>query len=291
MEFLTSYKSAYQSCIDHNTISAAHLTRMSKNMNIDTSGCYKVFFLLSGNKRFHINEKIHETQVGDLFLVTSMDWHYFSNYNEEDSHERIVFFISDQYFKQHNTLQTDLTKCFRQSDGQRRYKVSMSTSDQNHLMRIINKLKNTKGYGSDILDDCYFLELLIFLNKVIDNDPTELVASKTFDGEQTDQINEIITYVNNHISEEMTASSLAAHFYVSETYICRHFKRYTGVTLHKYITAQRIALSKRLLIAGESVSDACQKSGFNDYSHFIKVFKKSVGKPPKQFSKASRDRI
>lgn len=95
-----------------------------------------------------------------------------------------------------------------------------------------------------------------------------------------------MNYINKHLAEEITASSLASHFYVSETYICRHFKQHTGVTLHKYIIAQRIALSKRLLVFGASVSDACQQSGFNDYSHFIKVFKKAVGVSPKQFSKS-----
>lgn len=82
-------------------------------------------------------------------------------------------------------------------------------------------------------------------------------------------------YIDKHISEEITASSLASHFYVSETYIRRHFKKHTGITLHKYITAQRIAFPKRLLASGVSVSEACQKSSFNDYSHFIKVLKNS----------------
>lgn len=291
MEFLTSYTAAYQSCIDNNGISVAHLHKMSKNMNIDTSGCYKIFYLLSGNKRFHINETVHDVNAGDLFLITSMDWHYFSNYNAGDTHERIVFFISDQYFQQHNTARTDLEKCFMQAQGQQRHKISLATSDRSSIMRLINKLKNTTGYGSDILDDCYFLELLILLNRIVEHDATQQAFSNLIDSEYSEQINDVINYINQHIAEEITAGSLAAHFYVSETYMCRRFKKHTGVTLHKYITAQRIALAKRLLTAGESVSDACQKSGFNDYSHFIKVFKKAVGIPPKQFSKNGRGRL
>lgn len=291
MFFCNSYRTAYQSCIANNGISVARLTKMSKNMDIDTSGCYKIFYLLSGNKRFHINEQIHEVNAGDLFLMTSMDWHYFSNFQEEDTHERIIFFISDHYFEQHKTPHTDLRSCFTLADGQRCFKISLSVTEQAHMMHLISKLMNVSGYGADILDSCYFLELLVFLNQLATRTSAGLPFLKTGNAEQAEELSDILEYINVHIAEEITAASLAAQFFVSETYICRYFKKYSGLTLHKYITAQRIVLSKKLLAAGASVSDACQQSGFNDYSHFIKVFKKAVGIPPKQFSKMSTEHI
>ena len=286
MKFFGSYKAAYQFCIDNNAVAAAHLRKMSKNMDIDTSDCYKVFYLLTGNKRFHINEKVYEVNAGDLFLLTSMDWHYFSDFAEEESHERIVFFISEHYFKQHTTLCTDLRSCFESSGGKRCCKISLPAREQAHMLRLVGKLRNTSGYGADILDGCYFLELLVFLNQVVAEEVSGSVLSVGVKNGETEQMEDVLKYINKHIAEELTAGVLASRFYVSETCICRRFKKYTGVTLHKYITAQRIALSKRLLVSGASVSEACQQSGFNDYSHFIKVFKKAVGVSPKRFAKS-----
>lgn len=70
---------------------------------------------------------------------------------------------------------------------------------------------------------------------------------------------------------------LAEHFFLSESYICRIFKLSTGTTINKYITARRISIAKSLLSNGLSINDVCIKCGFNDYSNFLKAFKKAVG--------------
>lgn len=56
------------------------------------------------------------------------------------------------------------------------------------------------------------------------------------------------------------------------------------MTINKYITAKRITLSKSLLSEGCSVSETCEKCGFNDYSNFLKAFTKAVGISPKKYA-------
>ena len=39
-----------------------------------------------------------------------------------------------------------------------------------------------------------------------------------------------------------------------------------------------------MLSNGISINDVCTKCGFNDYSNFLKSFKKAVGISPKKYS-------
>ena len=86
---------------------------------------------------------------------------------------------------------------------------------------------------------------------------------------------------------EISIEDLANNFYLSSSYICRIFKSATGTTINKYITARRISIAKSLLSDGESVNVVCEKCGFNDYSNFLKTFKRTVGISPKKYSNFS----
>lgn len=98
------------------------------------------------------------------------------------------------------------------------------------------------------------------------------------------QINEILSYINQNLTEELTLKNLAAHFYLSTSHLCKIFKDTTGTTINRYITAKRITLAKSLLTSGCSVMEACEKCGFRDYSNFLKTFTKAVGISPKKYS-------
>ena len=98
------------------------------------------------------------------------------------------------------------------------------------------------------------------------------------------QIDEILSYINLNLTEELTISGLADHFFLSPSYLCKIFKDSTGTTINKYITARRITKAKSLLSDGCSVTDTCSLCGFHDYSNFLKSFTRAVGISPKKYA-------
>ena len=82
MQIFDSYGAAFQDAIDTRGASIAHLHKLKKNMNIDTLGCYKIFYSLSGTKNFHIGSNIYTCSPGDVFLVSPRDFHYFSDFSD-----------------------------------------------------------------------------------------------------------------------------------------------------------------------------------------------------------------
>ena len=289
MDFLHSYTGAFQACLREKRFSVAHLYKMSKNMDIDTLGCYKIFFSLFGQKTFHIDEQTHDCLPGDLFLISPQEWHHFSDYADEQGHERIIFFIYPTFLKECCTDETDLGYCFSQASIHRTHKMSLSAAEQERLMSYVSRLSNRDDFGQDIVDKSVFLEALVYLNRVFIEHSKQHQETEAVPSHNPPQINDVISYINHHLCENLSTSMLAEQFFLSPSYLCKLFRNATGTTLHKYVVAKRVTLAKNLLADGMSVSATCSACGFNDYSNFIKIFTKSVGVSPKKYATLQKE--
>ena len=58
------------------------------------------------------------------------------------------------------------------------------------------------------------------------------------------------------------------------------FKNEAGYTIHNYITSKRLLLARSLINEGSPVIKAAQMSGFNDYTTFVRSYKKQFGNAP-----------
>lgn len=95
---------------------------------------------------------------------------------------------------------------------------------------------------------------------------------------------EIITYINEHLNEELRVEDLAAKAGLSQFHFIRTFKKETGFTPHEYIVNTRIATAKYLLKNSRlAVKDICFATGFSSESVFCGAFKRHQGITPVQY--------
>lgn len=98
----------------------------------------------------------------------------------------------------------------------------------------------------------------------------------------------IKTYIREHI-DEVNRGQIAEYFYLSPSYLSKLFRRETGESLINYIQKERIALAKELLLYSEySISDIAIQTGYPNFSHFSKQFRKFVGCTPNEFRKNNK---
>ena len=133
--------------------------------------------------------------------------------------------------------------------------------------------------------ELYLIELLVFLNKeYIARDMNDITEDLIYDS----KISDIISYINDNLSEDLSLENLASKFYISKYHLLRLFKKHTGYTPYNYIH-KRLITAKGLLKEGLNISQVCHECGFNDYSNFIRAFSKEFGISPKKYSMLSRD--
>jgi len=140
-----------------------------------------------------------------------------------------------------------------------------------------------EGFGQDVEERSAFAEFMVFMTRLAadavlgeeSGEPRQYFSSKVTD---------IIAYIHHNIDSQLSIGDIAAHFYLSTSYLCRLFKKSTGTTINSYIISCRIELAQKLLSGGYSVNEVYSMCGFNDYSNFFKAFTKIVGVSPKKYS-------
>ena len=103
---------------------------------------------------------------------------------------------------------------------------------------------------------------------------------KTNEKENT-KTGQILTYIHNHFSENITNAQIANHFSYHPNHINSLIKTETGVSLHRYLLEYRIHMAIVYLQSGDlNVTEVASLVGFNDVKHFSKCFKKITGNTP-----------
>ena len=96
----------------------------------------------------------------------------------------------------------------------------------------------------------------------------------------------LMGYINNNIASPLTLDALSAAVHTSKYYLCREFRKKTGMTINDYIKSVRIMRAKKLLeTTTDSVSNIALSVGFINFSHFSSAFKNTCGMPPSAYRK------
>ncbi len=105
---------------------------------------------------------------------------------------------------------------------------------------------------------------------------------------EDDIIKKTINYINKNLTHELSLEIISNALYISRVSLNRKFREMMGCTVWEYVIRRRIYSARQRLFLGGSITDAYQKSGFNDYSSFFRAYKKVIGISPSEDIKKSQ---
>jgi AraC family transcriptional regulator len=98
------------------------------------------------------------------------------------------------------------------------------------------------------------------------------------------RLNRVLDYIGDNISSDLSLCELASIAGMSSHRFIEMFRRSTGQAPYRYILLQRIERAKENLRDPKaSVFEAGMDAGFQNASHFARVFRRFVGTTPSQF--------
>ena len=149
------------------------------------------------------------------------------------------------------------------------------------MNREVDSLKGSY-YEDELYQKIVLSEALLYLLRIKHQDPRQ--RSEEYNDENGMLVKRIMEYISENITSELNLDLLEKEFFINKYSITRVFKEYCGVTVNQYIVSRRIYQACELLKEKHTVSEVCELSGFSDYGHFIRTFKKHMGISPKQYA-------
>ena len=236
---------------------------------------YELYLLLNGKVNYYIEQDGQHLQRGTLVCIRPYAFHHRELLQTNPT--RIVVSVKESKINFLSTKDTDLTKCF----FQKRPFFQLNESEIEQFTIFAKGLKNAllaHNFGSEMLAESYMRQILILVNQ----NAIEQTPLKT-QNPMPPIVSETISYINDHIDEDVTLNALSEFCHHNGTYISRCFKNFAGISLQQYIIRKRLSMAKEYLAEGKTPCDTCFLTGFNNYSNFSRIFSKQEGCSPKQY--------
>ena len=93
----------------------------------------------------------------------------------------------------------------------------------------------------------------------------------------------ILTYIDEHLHEELHAECLAAKAGFSTYHFCRVFRWGVGYSVMEYVRLRRLAFAVAELSTPRKIIDIALEYGFETHSGFSKAFRRHFGCSPETY--------
>jgi AraC family transcriptional regulator len=101
------------------------------------------------------------------------------------------------------------------------------------------------------------------------------------------RIREVQAYLRENLHRDVDLRSIANEAALSPFYFSRAFTASVGTPPYRYLIGLRVERAQELLRTSElTVTQICQRVGFNSLSHFTTTFRRHTGMSPTSFRRA-----
>ncbi len=206
--------------------------------------------------------------------------------------KQIALFHPDQVHLTRNLTDTPLPYYNLHIDKAWALSIQQRHFPTEKLLPMQAPIITPESYATELMDIISQIDQKLLTDRDIEKRITALLERLfiTYTDEEghTDEellFDQIKTYILEHIEQEISATTIAAHTGYSTAHISRRFKARFGLTLQAFLIDQRIHHAKALMLQNSdlSLSQIALEAGFYDQSHFIKNFKKAYSISPNAY--------
>jgi len=233
---------------------------------------YELLYLIHGDVEFAVEGITYHLQPGDLMLIRKSESHS-RTFLSTTYYERIVvaFEIEKTEVCENAFDQAMRQLLLNQPLGKHNF-FSAAQFPYNQWFFYLERMCR---YSDPEMCKIYLLPLL---NELYE----EYETIQTISDEKTHGlVFSIISYINQHLFEDLSLDKICEQFCISKAQVNRIFKKNIGSTIWNYIVVKRLFHAKELLQNGDSPTAVCEKCGFNNYVTFYKAYQKQFGHAPK----------
>jgi YesN/AraC family two-component response regulator len=226
-------------------------------------------------------------KAGDVYIIGANQSHVFKSdeayYDPEQNkgvHEISFFFNPDHLFQ--NILRLPEMGVIRKFVEGVHNGLQLPESSYDLIKKIMTEIMSS----SDSLRIATFIHLLHSFStlknvKPLSTNNNEQIISDV-EGIRMDQI---FQYVVGNYKNHITLTEIASIANLTPQAFCRYFKKHTDKTFVSFLNEVRVNEACKIVVSGkfDSFSDVSYQTGFDNVTNFNRVFKKTIGKSPREY--------
>lgn len=250
---------------------------------------HEIALIESGSADHFSSEGHRKLFAGDILIIKPRVWHQYLNtknlcvvnclfdrriLNHQKVFLNLVGSAFELFRKPTPNPQTTPPVILHASPAQRQL-----ISDSMHTM--IREL-NDRAPDHEAALVVNLLNVILTISRI--HQGTHPTAPSGLTPEVKDQVNAIVTYLENHFREQIALQELSQRFHVSTSYLSRIFSRQMGMGIIDYIHFLRIEEACFLLRHSDwSISRIAGEVGYDEIPYFSRRFRRETGKAPSQY--------
>lgn len=243
---------------------------------------FEVYFFLGGDVNFIVEQRVYTLNPGDILLFNNTEFHH-PTFRSNAEYVRMVLHFNPAFAQQFSTQRSKLLRCFLSRPQGEGNLLRLTPEEREPLFRLAHKIEGESQsgrVGDDVLAAAHLMELLVLLERAPRHGQQQ-------PGALSPHVQRALAYITERLPQPVSLAEVAKALCVDRFYLSKAFKREMGTTLYHYVLLKRLNLARVRLAQGSSVTEACVEAGFNDYSNFIRTFKKYTGTTPLAFSRGT----
>ncbi len=251
----------------------------------------EVVYILSGEAVHTVGDKEYTVRCGDITLINCGVPHKFTPVeNEKESFVAYDLMFMPDFFDAASIRMTNfeaLRNSFlfyslfpsEQSSSPDMYVPAKKYAAYGSLFTEIYQEYTAKEKGYIELIRAYVIELIIRLFRDIEKAGDALLSQS-----KRETVQRAVQYIEENYNLNLSVDKIAAQVFLGPDYFRKLFKEVTGLPVSAFQQQLRIDEACRLLRTTDiPIKDIGSEVGYNDPKSFYEIFKKLVGKTPKEY--------
>ena len=240
----------------------------------------EIVYVNGGSGKRQIGSHISYYREGDLLLIGSNLPHCgFTEGLSGDEKETVIQlhpgFLGEQFFE--IPEMKNIKALFERA----KMGIVYSGASKNKIGEKIESLQEAGPYER-------LLGLLEILSLLESSKEYSVLNAQGFiletEFQDNQRVNKIFNFVKEEFRRPITLEEIADKVSMTVPAFCRYFRKISGKTFTQFVNEYRLVHATKLLHEKQvSITEVCFESGFNNFSHFNKQFKKFTGKSPSTY--------
>lgn len=239
---------------------------------------FEITYYWRGRAEFFVRDQTYAVEPGDVIFVNTFEIH--NRIPSDRFAERTLLIFRPSFLEATAGLPDVFAILDAELEGCRHIKLPDALrADAERILPAMLAAYRGGGPYAPVYLRAY---LTIFLTGIAEHLGT--LRERGFQPGGNARLRDLIRFIHEHLGARLTLEDIARHFHTDRYYLCRYFKKHTGLSVMDYVNRMRVVNAEKLIVQNShSITDIGLMVGFGNITNFDRTFKRYTGISPREY--------